>query len=63
MKKKDEPKGFNCKNRTCKKWHDFGVYIFAHWDEEFIHTCSKCGQTHLVCRGKVKKLLAWVPMV
>ena len=27
----------------------------AHWNEELIHTCEKCGQKHTVRAGKVRK--------
>lgn len=60
MSKKEMPKGFNCKNPKCKKWDDFGVYVYAHWNEELIHTCE-CGQQHRVKAGKVTRIPAtWV---
>lgn len=56
MKKKGDPKGFNCKNPKCKKWHDFGVYVFGHWNEKLVHTCDACGQKHSIDAGRVTKL-------
>lgn len=42
---KDIPKGFNCS--ACGKYHEFGVYVVAHFREELIHTCE-CGAKHSV---------------
>lgn len=48
--------GFFCE---CGEFHEFGVYVMAHWDELLIHTCDKCGRQHEVKRGWVtpKKLV------
>jgi lysyl-tRNA synthetase class I len=48
--KGDMPKGFTC--RKCGKVHEFGVYIYAHWGERFVHTCD-CGCSSNVQRGQV----------
>lgn len=37
----------------CGRWAALGVYILAHWHEEFVHTCS-CGARHAVLRGQVR---------
>lgn len=50
---KETPKGFGCE---CGKFHEFGVYVAAHWQEDLRHTCDKCGATHAVQRGHVRLL-------
>ena len=42
-------KGFNC--TQCKKWHDFGGYVAAHYEIMLTHTCD-CGAKHWVQKGK-----------
>lgn len=46
--------GFNCK--TCEKYHAFGLWVMAHWDEALNHTCDECGAKHLIRRGIVRLL-------
>jgi hypothetical protein len=41
--------GFHCK--TCKKYHYFPPYVFAHWRELLTHTCDNCGAMHEICAG------------
>ena len=50
MKETEIPKGFTCE---CGKFHDFGVYVMAHWSELLVHTCPECGRRHDVQRGRV----------
>lgn len=47
-------RGFNCKNPECRKWHEFGAYVAAHWTALLVHTCDGCGWEHEVCSGRVK---------
>ena len=42
--------GFSC---PCGKFHLFGVYVAAHWNEHLTHTCDECGRQHSVKNGKV----------
>lgn len=44
------PKGFKCE---CGKEHEFGAYVYAHWDIELFHTCDNCGARHEVFQGNV----------
>lgn len=41
-------KGFTCE---CGKFHEFGVWVAAHWRERLVHTCDSCGNVHSVCMG------------
>lgn len=41
---------FKC---ACGKEHLLSSYVFAHWDERLVHTCS-CGRKNIVQRGVVK---------
>ena len=43
-------KGFTCE---CGEFHEFGVWVAAHWSLSLVHTCDKCGRKHNVCRGLV----------
>jgi len=43
-------KGFTCE---CGKFHEFGVWVAAHWDMPLVHTCDSCGAKHNVLRGMV----------
>lgn len=52
MGKKELPKGFKC--TTCNKEHTFPAYVYAHWDEELIHTCGDCGAKHIVMCGEIE---------
>lgn len=47
--KKADPKGFTCE---CGKFHEFGVWVFAHWYEDLVHTCPECGAKHDILKGK-----------
>jgi hypothetical protein len=40
-------KGFTCE---CGKYHEFGVWVVAHWREPLTHTCE-CGRVHHVRLG------------
>ena len=45
----DLPKGYTCE---CGNFHEFPMYYYAHWYEELIHTCEKCGRKNLLCEGE-----------
>jgi hypothetical protein len=45
-------KGYRCE---CGERHQFGVYVFAHWNDEIVHTCQ-CGRRHMVQSGEVSLL-------
>lgn len=47
------PKGWTC---GCGTFHEFGVYVAAHWSDRLKHTCDRCGATHDVQRGVIKLL-------
>ncbi len=47
------PEGFQC--TSCGTKHEFGVWVYAHWSEDIVHTCS-CGQRHSLLKGHVKAL-------
>jgi hypothetical protein len=34
----------------------YGVWVFEHWDEHLVGTCSHCGKEYAWCRGKVAKM-------
>lgn len=42
------PIGYTC--ATCGDFHKFSGYIYAHFDEEIVHTCL-CGSRSTLCRG------------
>lgn len=46
--KKTLPKGFKCQ---CGLFHEYDVYVYAHWDIRLTHTCA-CGRVHEVLQGK-----------
>lgn len=48
--KEQKREGFVCE---CGKFHAFGVYVMAHWNDCLTHTCDECGNQHTVCRGRV----------
>jgi transcription elongation factor Elf1 len=50
MAKKDLPKGFACE--TCNKWHDYGMYVYAHWTDILRHQCDNCGAEHSIVKGQ-----------
>lgn len=44
------PKGFTCK---CGRTHEFGGYVYAHWRERLVHSCTPgCGARHNIYMGK-----------
>lgn len=47
-------KGFTCE---CGKFHEFGGYVAAHWNESLIHTCDACEAKHSVRAGRVLRIL------
>jgi len=47
-KNEDGQKGFVCSR--CDKYHDFSMYVFAHWNQELEHKCD-CGARHSIQRG------------
>ena len=47
------PEGFQC--TSCGTKHEFGVWVYAHWSEDIVHTCS-CGQRHSLLKGHIKAL-------
>lgn len=49
--KKSLAKGFKCE---CGEWHDFVVYVYAHWDDTLYHKCLDCGRQHSIMGGKAK---------
>lgn len=44
------PEGYTCK---CTEYHKFPVYVYAHWRELLIHTCSNCGRKNEIVAGTV----------
>lgn len=51
MKKREQlpmAKGFTCE---CGRYEEFGGYVAAHWNEELIFTCPKCGKRHSIYKG------------
>lgn len=55
MSADDKPsKGFTCTTPACGEYHAFSLYVFAHWDEQLHHKCSKCGALHHIQRGHVR---------
>lgn len=42
------PKGFECS--ACRAKITFSSYVYAHWDEMLVHTCT-CGKKHEIVRG------------
>ena len=43
-------KGYTCE--WCQQKHDFPAWVFAHYDEELIHTCE-CGAKILFEKGRI----------
>lgn len=55
-KKKKERKlndGFTC---DCGKRNTFHPYVYAHWNEDLIATCTACDRKYRLLRGKVRKI-------
>ena len=42
-------KGFTCE---CKTYHEYPLYVAAHWREALTHTCQDCGRQHSIFAGK-----------
>jgi len=47
--KKDLHKGFTCQ---CGKRHTFPLYVYAHWTEELITKCERCGVRYSLFMGE-----------
>jgi|3_EtaG_2_1085321.scaffolds.fasta_scaffold184596_2 hypothetical protein len=47
------PKSYVCE---CGEEHQFPSYVFAHWGDEIVHTCNKCGQKWEIYEGLVNKV-------
>lgn len=47
---KTDEKGFTCE---CGTYHEFPMYVFAHWRNIILHTCEECGAKHEVICGSV----------
>ena len=45
-------KGFKCK---CGEYHEFTPYVFAHWRDEIIYTCPKCGTKYSIIAGTAEE--------
>lgn len=43
--------GFTCRTKGCFKHHNFGPYVWAHWDLPITHTCGNCGAVSQLQRG------------
>ena len=54
MGDKELSKGYHC---LCGKYHRFPGYVYAHWSDEIVHTCSKCDRKWLICEGEVEEVL------
>ncbi len=44
------PSGYDCTN--CGEHHEFGTWVYSHWDREIVHTCLTCNTQHIVCQGE-----------
>ena len=53
MSKANPPKGFTCSK--CGTYHDFALYVYAHWHDDLIHNCE-CGAKHRILMGKATHL-------
>ena len=42
------PKGYIC---VCGVFHQFAVWVYAHWHIPIDATCDKCGQHNTIVRG------------
>lgn len=45
------PKGYTCS--FCKRENKYSAYVFAHWREVLIHTCS-CGAKYKIVNGSAE---------
>ena len=48
--------GFDCE---CGKYNAYSMYIYAHWDTEFIFTCE-CGKRYDICMGVVDEIEPYI---
>ena len=48
-------KGYDC--TECGEHHEFGSWVYAHWDDGLNHTCLKCGSVHLIVQGEATIVL------
>ncbi len=48
------PTGYTCPKKGCGRFHEFSVYVMAHWLVELVHICD-CGQTNFIKRGIARK--------
>ena len=46
-------KGFTCE---CGKYHKYGMYYYAHYDEAMIFTCPDCGTQYRLLKGKAEEI-------
>ena len=44
------PRGVTC---GCGKFHAFGFYVYAHWDEPMTHKCGVCGRENTILQGQI----------
>jgi len=44
----DLEKGYTCE---CGKFHEYPVYVYAHWGIELAHTCDECKRKHMILEG------------
>lgn len=42
------PKGYIC---ICGTFHEFVLWVYAHWNEDIDATCTKCGHHNTIRRG------------
>lgn len=45
------PKGYRCKK--CDHFKAFSSWVYAHWHEEILSMCEKCGTRHVIIAGEV----------
>lgn len=46
------PKGFKC---GCGQWHEFAIWVYAHWDILITHKCDQCGRVHDIMQGRASQ--------
>lgn len=49
---RDLTKGYICSGLRCGRYHKFPAYVYAHMNEEIVHTCE-CGRKNIICEGSV----------